>query len=213
MVVADECHYIKHINSKRAQATLPFIMQCDHALMLSGTPCLTTRRTFACLHALRPSIVSSSNGLPNDTAMQEKQNSAALTQPGTTQSGAVLKLRRAFMIRKTKSDVRLELPKKHQMQVHVKSKDIKTLNEIAALFEKIEESQPLAEALISETFRKTCRAKLEVVSSFCAGMQKNTHNYFCASQRILDALQSAGEKELNCLRIDGDTSQEKTRNG
>lgn len=116
------------------------------------------------------------------------------------------------MIRKTKSDVRLELPEKHQMQVHVKSKDIRTLNKIAALFEKIEESQPLAvKALISETFRMTCRAKLDVVSSFCVEHAKKTPTIIFAHHRgMLDALQLAGEKEgLNCLRIDGDTSQEK----
>ena len=116
------------------------------------------------------------------------------------------------MIRKTKSDVSLELPKKHEIQVPVKSRDAKTLNKIAELFEKMEASQPLAlKSLISESFRMTCRAKLEVVSSFCVEHGKKTPTIVFAHHRgMLDALQSAGEAEgLNCLRIDGDTSQEK----
>ena len=214
LVVADECHYIKHINSKRAQATLPFVMQCDYALLLSGTPCPNRpEELFAALHSLRPSIVSSFQWFAKRYCNARKTRFCSFDTTGHSRKAELSwLLRRAFMIRKTKSDVSLELPKKHEIQVHVKSRDVKTLNKIAELFEKMECSQPLAlKSLISECFRMTCRAKLQVVSSFCVEHGKKTPTIVFAHHRgMLDALQSAGESEgLNCLRIDGDTSQEK----
>lgn len=214
LVVADECHYIKHMNSQRAQATLPFIMQCDHALMLSGTPCPNRpEELFAPLHALRPSIVSSFQWFAKRYCNARKTRFCSFDTTGHSRKGELSwLLRRAFMIRKTKDDVKLELPKKHQIEIHVKSKDNKTLNKIAELFEKIEGSSPLAiKSLISENFRMTCRAKLEVAPSFCVAHAKKTPTIVFAHHRgMLDALQTAGDAEgLNCLRIDGDTSQER----
>ena len=214
LVVADECHYIKHINSLRSQATFPFIMQCDHALMMSGTPCPNRpEELFAPLHALRPSIVPNFNWFAKRYCNARKTRFCNFDTTGHSRKGELSwLLRRAYMIRKTKEEVKLQLPPKHQIEVHVKSKDKKTLNKIAETLEMMEDAQPLAtRSLVSESFRMTCRAKLDVVSSFCAAQARKAPTVVFAHHRgMLDALQSAGEENgLVCLRIDGDTDSER----
>ena len=38
VVVADECHYLKSIDTKRTKALVPAIKNAKHKLLLSGTP-------------------------------------------------------------------------------------------------------------------------------------------------------------------------------
>lgn len=214
LVVADESHYLKHLNSQRTQAALPFIMQCDHAILMSGTPCPNRpEELFAPICALRPSVVGSFQWFAKRYCNARKTRFCNFDTTGHCRQGELSwLLRRAFMVRKTKEEVKLQLPPKHQIEVHVESKDKKALCSISEQFEKIEDASPLAvKSLISECFRMTCLAKLDAVSSYCVAQATRVPTVVFAHHRsMLDALQSAGEAQnLNCLRIDGDTSQEK----
>ena len=212
LVVADESHYIKHLNSQRTQAALPYIMQCDHALLLSGTPCPNRpEELFAPLCALRPSIVGSFQCFAKRYCNARKTRFCNFDTTGHCRQGELSwLLRRAFMLRKTKDEVKLQLPPKNQIEVHVESSDKTALCRIAELSEQMEDASPLAvKVLVGESFRATCRAKLDVVSRYCVAQATRVPTVVFAHHRdMLDRLQSAAEdNNLNCVRIDGSTSQ------
>lgn len=210
LVIADESHYLKQREAQRTQAALPIIMSCEHAVLLSGTPCPNRpEELFVPMHALRPSIVPSFTWFGRRYCNARRTRFSAFDTSGSSRSQELSwLLRRAFMLRLRKQDVLGDLPQKLTSVHRVTSGSQAALVRLAELSEEMEDASPVRlKCLISEMFRATCEAKqASVVEYVVSRARQRPVLAFAHHRSMLDALEAGGHSaKLSVLRMDGDT--------
>lgn len=113
LVICDECHYIKSLNTKRTKAVKQICKDAPHVIMISGTP-LTNRpaELFPALNILHPAE------FPSFSQYGWRYCSPKMTPWGMNYSGASNldelheRLSNLCMIRRRKKDVLKQLPDK-----------------------------------------------------------------------------------------------------
>ena len=213
LVVADEAHYIKQKDAQRTIAAMPVLMECNHAVLLSGTPCPNRpEELFVPLHVLRPNIVRNFNTFAIRYCNARKTKFSNFDTTGATRKHELAwLLKRAFMIRLRKKDVLQELPPKICNTVHIHTTHTKAIADIATLREEMEDANPhRIKFIVTEMFRKTCQAKMtQAVQYVVQRAMQGPVVAFAHHRAMLDALQEHAHKhKLTTARIDGHTNMQ-----
>lgn len=210
-VIADEAHFLKSISSQRTQAVLPLLLTAKYALLLSGTPCPNRpEELFSLMHALRPSLV------PNFRMFAERYcrpRRTAFSMYDTRGSDRPdeLKwlLKRAFCVRRVKSDVLKQLPPKLQGLLFVDC-DASSRQELACLRTKMDSAlakgSKLAQSLIMDMYRATAYAKAHTASALVATRIQPGSVIFAHHKVVLDTMQNMLSPSIRVGRIDGSSS-------
>ena len=222
MVICDESHYLKSHKTKRTKALTPLVKSIKRALLLSGTPALNRPcEVYAQMHMLCPRI------FPKFKLYADRYCNGHMSPMGFYDSSGMsnnfeLKwiVRKMGLIRRVKRDVLTQLPQKNRSEIYVQLEK-KEIKPMTPLFEKwshlnktIPTMVPASDAikaaaferkcLISELFRKTSVAKINVVKKVVSEMVEQGLKFivFCYHKALMDAVQEVCPSHI---RIDGNT--------
>lgn len=166
VVIADEAHFLKDHESRRAQAAVPLIQNIRKALLLTGTP-MPNRpvELWPLLVALRPKTVG------NFCTFARRYGKGRYTPYGFQARGSshVLELKewleKGFMVRRTQKGLNLLLPKMHEHTEIVHLPD-KLRTQLANMEEQLEDATTETQKLtiISAMFRQTAIAKKQAAA-------------------------------------------------
>ena len=215
VLVLDESHYIKNKSAKRTKALMRLARVTPHVFLLTGTP--APNRPVELWSQL--ATILGVNRIGTYTSFTRRYCGAKQSPLGFVDvSGATHKQELAWymkstcLIRRLKRDV-LDLPKKTRCTLEVDvpqggmKKKFARWREINALCLVQETNQLIFErkTLVSELFRDTAHAKVDVIKKICADLPPRTLIFF--HHQVLG---NAIEESLpECMRIDGSTPQEK----
>tara|TARA_B100000900_G_scaffold323456_1_gene283050 strand:+ start:2897 stop:4186 length:1290 start_codon:yes stop_codon:yes gene_type:complete len=210
LVVADEAHYIKQREAQRTAAAMPVLMECDHALLMTGTPCPNRpEELFVPMHVLRPAIVRNFHEFAKRYCDARKTRFSNFDTTGTSRKHELAwLLKRAFMLRLKKQDVLHELPEKICSVAYIKPCNMQAMIQLAELQEQKEDATPQQlKFIIGEMFRQTCQAKLKnAVEYVLKRAEQGPIIVFAHHKAMLDEIQNqAVKKKFNFVRIDGET--------
>lgn len=226
MVICDESHYLKSHKTKRAKAITPLVKSISKALLLSGTPALNRPiELFSQLHMLYSHI------FPKYKQYAERYCDGKMSPLGYYDDSGMsnqyeLKwlARKVALIRRVKRDVLTQLPKKNRSEIYLqlKKKDIRPMDPLFKRWKELNQTIPNMvpasdeikkagferKCIITELFRKTSEAKVDVVKKVVKDMVDQGLKFivFCYHKKLMDEIQKVCPSNI---RIDGDTPIQK----
>ena len=228
-IVCDESHYLKSRSTKRFKILNNMLSKAPHLLLLSGTPALSKPcELYTQLHILFPVFFKKFSEFAFRYCDLKKTH-WGWDSSGATHCDELATILKKCMVRRLKKDVLGDLPKKIRKQVTIilKKKDLKELKEqfkelknlndmLRTVQESNKRSRDMAfqrQALVSDMFRATARAKLAAVYDYVSGVvQDNTDQkiiLFGYHMITLDNIQNLAEQlKEKFIRIDGSTPQQ-----
>eukprot|EP01038_Epipyxis_sp_PR26KG_P008999 gene8999-12140_t len=140
IVIADECHYLKSPTAARTKCLLPILHNAKRAILLSGTPALSRPiELYTQLYALYPKqwpdIKAFGKRYCRDSA--KKKGTSDFRGASNTQELHVM-LTGTVMMRRLKSDVLSQLPKKKRYVISVPIVDEAKRAKLRLLIQNIE---------------------------------------------------------------------------
>jgi len=208
LVIVDEAHYLKSIQSQRTQVILPLLLRASHVLLLSGTPCPNRpEELYSLMHAIRPRLVPSWSGFAARYCRPRRTPFGLDTRGSDRADELHWLLDRAYWVRRTK-EILTGLPEKVGAVLYVDS-DPHLAAELGQLQVRMESAlsngNKLAQTLMSEMYRCTARAKMAAAVALVREMLTPPAVIFAHHQCVLDAMEAAlGGYRVG--RIDGRTS-------
>ena len=214
-LILDESHYIKNKSAKRTKALLKLARETPHVFLLTGTP--APNKPVELWTQL--AAVLGVQRIGTYTSFTQRYCGAKQSPLGFIDvSGATHKselawlMKSTMLIRRLKRDVLKDLPQKTRttLEVDVPNKGMKKKftrwKEINKLCLREETRELIFERkqLVSELFRMTAEAKVDVVKKICADLPPKTLIF--VHHKILG---DAVAEVLPCVRIDGSTPKEK----
>lgn len=126
LMICDEAHYLKNMDTKRTQAILAkggLVFNCDRSLMMTGTPVLNRpAELYPMLKVLAPAVIAP---YTDHDAYAKRYCDGWYDAYGLNAKGASnteelnRKLREHYMIRRTWKDVEIQLPKRRYEMVFI----------------------------------------------------------------------------------------------
>jgi SWI/SNF-related matrix-associated actin-dependent regulator of chromatin subfamily A-like protein 1 len=236
--IADECHSLKNMQSKRYEKLMPILRQSKRLLLLSGTPILAKPvEAFHVVHALRPDIFTRFKPF-GDRYCDPKPTQFGIDWSGQANTKELHFLMSTLMIRRLKKNVISELPPKKRQKVelhcetdivakvrkYLNSRFQKELEKEKAdrgeLTEKDKEEkaerkkkEELEEKLtFAEAYSLTGLAKLKGIKDYIKYLLENNCKFIIYAYHIavLDSIEDLLiEFEVGYIRIDGRVLNEK----
>ncbi len=227
MVICDESHYLKSHKAKRTKNITPLVKGIQRAILLTGTPALNRPvEIFPQAHMLCSSL------FPKYRSFTERYCDGKMSPIGFYDASGSSNsfeltwlLKKVLMIRRLKRDVLKDLPAKIRSEIHVPLKKTKEVRAMVPKFkrwkqlnEDIPKMVPCSDAvqkaaferktIISELFRMTAVAKVEVVKRIVKDMMDQGTKFivFCFHKVLMDAVEEVCD---SYIRIDGSTPQVK----
>lgn len=213
VVICDEAHYLKNPDSQRSRCMSGIMEASRRCILLSGTPALGKASELympmsAILPGLLPSYKLFCERYCNKDVMMVGRNQVKRWKGSRLGWELRAVLEANIMIRRYKKDVLSQLPAKRRQRVVLdKLVSCPELTDLEAkLRSRVEDGG--ADPSISEQFRLTGLAKLEVVKEYLEYLVEANCRFLLFAHHIavMDGLQGTLEK-LNCnfIRVDGST--------
>lgn len=212
MIVVDEAHYLKTLESRRTQTILPMLLLAERVLLLSGTPCPNRpAELYPLLHAIRPSLAPDFHSFAGRYCNPRRTPFCAYDTRGSDRADELKwLLGRAYWVRRRKQDVLVDLPDKLQGTLWVDAaessrREIETLR--CRLDTALARGSKLAQTVITSMYVATARAKMAAAVSLVAGMlaDRDKAIIFAHHRCMLDAMEDALPRDGSVGRIDGRT--------
>lgn len=200
VAIADEAHYLKDPQSRRAQACVPFLQRVRRVLLLSGTPVPNRPiELWPLLVALRPHDVPDYETFGRAFAAGYRDRHGFFHARGCTHANVLAEILNArFMLRRTQAQLSLGLPALHVHVQHVDLPSDKRAN-LAELMEKMEDARDLdrKKALVSAMFAETAKAKRDAAAECMAHMASAAAPLivFAHHRCMMDALKARAEAD------------------
>ncbi|ELA42275.1 uncharacterized protein VICG_00675 [Vittaforma corneae ATCC 50505] len=211
VIICDECHYLKSMNSKRTKLLLPLLQKSSRLIMISGTP--ATSRPLE----LYPIICALDRGLYPSFQVygsrycDGRKIGTFFDYRGCSNAvelSAVIE--KAFMIRRVKDNVLNQLPKKFRRQIFLDTRASESTT-----LKKGELFGDNLDTRIMQEYNQASIIKREPVIKYMEGIieKKIKCIVFAHHKEMLDALESfCVEKQIKYIRIDGATQSTKRQN-
>ncbi len=233
VAIADEAHYLKSKDAKRSKILSPILARCKRVILLSGTPMLSRpREIFNLVQILRPDIFTRFGEFGNRYC-DPHPGPFGMDWTGCTHPEELhCILASTMMIRRLKSEVLSELPKKRRQKIVIEA-DKKAAKEIADLLAKVDkgfiqttlaqarpesmEDDTLAastknrdrssqQSNLFEAYMLTGMSKIKGVVNFVGTLLANEIKFIVFAQHlaVMDAIEEHVKKEkTRYIRIDG----------
>lgn len=214
VVVLDECHFIKNRDSQRSKVAIELTHEAKRAILLSGTPSLNqAAELFTQFAALLPEVCPKfypfADRFCEKVQVKFGRGKAHNEYRGSKRLAELnCMLVNTIMIRRLKSEVLTQLPKKRRQKVKldVKPSDLKELKALMASNGIGEETTEFEQDNVCELFRATSRAKLSAVQDYVEYLVDVgckflifAHHHFC-----IDAIEEKVKSlKVDYIRIDG----------
>jgi len=228
-IVCDESHYLKSRTAKRVKVLRTMITKAPHTLLLSGTPALSKPcELFTQLNMLYPVFFKQFSQFAFRYC-DLKKTVWGWDSNGATNRDEMAAIMKNCMVRRLKKDVLGDLPQKIRKEIHIDLTK-KEKNELVHQFEELKKLNTILQnttvankrtrdmafsrqALISEMFRATARAKIRGVAEYVSGVIQDNKDkkiiIFGFHMISLDNIQQLAEKlKEQFIRIDGSTAQQ-----
>lgn len=167
ILIADESHFLKNVNSARTKAALPLLKKADHVLLLTGTPALSRPLE------LYPQITAVDTKFKMSFYQFAKRYCDAKETPwGWDYTGASrlaelqIYLNKRIMIRRNKSEVLQSLPSKTRKTIQLQIEEGKLRDLKRSICELNAQSNQDRYGCMLELFSKTAQAKAESVCEY-----------------------------------------------
>ena len=226
MVVCDESHYLKSHKTKRSKAITPLVKSIKWALLLSGTPALNRPvELYSQMHMLYPHIFKKFKTYADRYCAGHMSPMGFYDTSGMSNNYELKYMcRKVCLIRRVKRDVLTQLPKKIRSEIYLqlKKKKIKPMKRLFDRWDQLNNNIPRMvpcsdeikkaaferKTIISELFRKTSEAKVDVVKKVVKDMVDQGLKFivFCYHKALMDVVQEVCPSNI---RIDGDTPHKK----
>lgn len=226
MVVCDESHYLKSHKTKRSKAIAPLVKSIKWALLLSGTPALNRPvELYSQMHMLYPHIFKKFKTYADRYCAGHMSPMGFYDTSGMSNNYELKYMcRKVCLIRRVKRDVLTQLPKKIRSEIYLqlKKKKIKPMKRLFDRWDQLNSNIPRMvpcsdeikkaaferKTIISELFRKTSEAKVDVVKKVVKDMVDQGLKFivFCYHKALMDVVQEVCPSNI---RIDGDTPHKK----
>lgn len=128
LLICDEAHYLKNMETKRTKAILAkggLVFNCDRSLMMTGTPVLNRPfELYPMLKVLAPKVIEPYTDMWGYAKRycDAWQDGFGLNTKGASHTDELnKKLREHYMIRRTWKDVEIQLPKRRYEMVFIDS--------------------------------------------------------------------------------------------
>lgn len=228
VIICDECHYLKSATSKRTKNLLPLLQSATRLIMISGTPALSRPLE------LYPIFMALDKRLfPHFTVYGSRYCNGRkighfYDYRGCSNANELsLALEHAFMIRRVKSEVSIELPKKFRRQVYLNCEKIQLNESIFSLIGDVinrTESQieneitnnlsanSSVEQTILVEFSNAVKTKIGPVLEYLSGiLEKGTKTViFAHHQEMLNGIEEYCKiQDYKYVRVDGTTPSAK----
>ena len=218
IVIVDESHYLKDLSAKRTKAALPILKSSKRCILLTGTPALNRpKEIFTQLTSLLPKA-----NLKLKDFGERYCTGNRFDKYGGAKNLEELHalLRGSVMIRRLKSGVLSQLPKKRRQQIFL-SLDEKFKKELSKLQEQMQDSkiaigqliaqhaasgglavQPSAvdRGIIMEVYRKTADLKAKSVQDYVETLLEGGGKFliFAHHVNLLDSIEHSCNRKKGC---------------
>ena len=219
VLICDESHYIKEMNSKRTRAIIPLIKKAKRSILLSGTPALNNAEELypqltSLVTVKGPTLTEYRSRFCNHVTFRIPRTGAVVDKWSGCRNQDELHalLSSTVMIRRTKASVLTQLPSKVRHKVVLESIDTFDSREVKRLNEEWQSKNwELDMKLIMNLWRLTGTCKQPHAQEYIENLLEN-----CTDKILVfshhKAMQDALEERLKdigvpYMRIDGSTPQ------
>lgn len=217
VVICDESHYLKNIESARAQVLVPMLQRAKRAILLSGTPMLNgTFEIYPQLDALLPNTIPAPKAFAQRYCITEEGPMFGTKYTGTFRPRELNKLLATVMIRRQKADVLKELPPKRWRVVPVEVSSTTADNKSLSWSGDAEEAYKGMCTYFTRAWEAVGRAKIDFTAEYTAllldGLPATEKVLVFAHHHVVvdgleDRLRSLNQGGDVLVKIDGRTSQ------
>ncbi|TBU18596.1 Snf2/Rad54-like helicase [Ordospora colligata] len=202
VIVVDECHYLKGMDSKRTKAIVPLLQKTRRALMLSGTPAVSRPlELYPILSALDKTMFPRFNEYGVRYCNGRKVGNWYDYKGCSNAEELNYVLKKCFMIRRTKDEVLSQLPAKSRRQVYLQCSRVQHEQEKELLGEDVNSS-------IVVQYREAVGLKMDSVKEYLETVVRSGVKFivFCHHIEMMDGLNVFFESlGVSMIRIDGST--------
>ena len=213
VAIADEAHYLKDPQSRRARVCVPFLQRVRRALLLTGTPVPNRPiELWPLLMALRPHEMPDYETFGRVFAAGYRDRHGFHARGSSNAAALADILQRRFMVRRTQAQLALGLP---PLKVDVQHVDLPCTQRrrLAQLMEQMEDARGVDQknALISAMFAETAKAKRDAAAECMLRLAREAAPsplvVFAHHRCMMDALKARAEASgLRVGIIDGRAS-------
>lgn len=202
VVIVDECHYLKGLNTKRTKAIVPIVQKAARALLLSGTPAVSRPvELYPIISAVDKTIFPRFAEYGARYCNGRKVGLWYDYKGCSNAEELHYVLRKLLMVRRTKEEVLSQLPPKTRRQVVVQSEGRQGGVGSEAVGESVD-TNAIAR------YREAVGLKMEAVKQYLATVVEKGMKFvvFCHHAEMMDGLEMffAG-RGVRIVRIDGST--------
>lgn len=229
LIVVDESHYIKDPSAKRTRAALPVLKEAKRCILLTGTPALNRPKE---IYTQLSSLVPSARIRMKDFGERYCGGNRFDRYGGAINLDELhALLRGSVMVRRLKSEVLSQLPKKRRQQVFL-SLDGEARKELSALNKQLDAVKSMLGQLaamnaasggavalgggkmeennvIMEMYRRTAELKAKAVQEYVEMLLDAGQKFliFAHHKDLMDAIEHSLNRRKGCrfIRIDGST--------
>ena len=205
-VILDEAHSIKNKNSLRAKNILPIAIRSKRLILMTGTPLLAKPlEGYPLLYALRPDLFSYFKKYAYRYC-DPQPTPFGINWSGTSNTKELHWILSTLMVRRLKKDVLNKLPPKRRQKVQIET-DPEYISKIKEARTEVKGRTGTLEA-----YTLTASAKKEGVCEYISDMLESDEKIivFAYHHEMLDRIELLmNEKEIDYIRIDGSTKQDK----
>ena len=203
VVIADECHALRNIETKRSKTLVPIISSAERALLLSGTPALSRPiELFPQIQIINPKLFPKRHDYALRYCEAHKNYFGGWDMRGSANLTELqIVLENCVMIRRMKDQVLTELPPKIRRQVFLKlptaTKNFKMFQlQTAEYLSSVDLSAPLEsiqkKAEFMALWKRTADVKLEAMIEYVEDLLDANHKMliFAHHTSIIDGFAS-----------------------
>lgn len=202
VIIADECHYLKGLNTKRTKLIVPLLQNASRVLLLSGTPAVSRPvELYPIISAMDKEIFPHFTEYGNRYCNGRKIGQWYDYKGCSNAEELYYILRKYFMLRRTKEEVLNQLPPKSRRQIILQV----DRSQVDVTQESIGES---VGASITVQYREAVALKMDPVKQYLLTMIERNVKFivFCHHTEMMDALEEFfGENNVCMIKIDGST--------
>ncbi|AFN83169.1 Snf2/Rad54-like helicase [Encephalitozoon romaleae SJ-2008] len=200
VVIADECHYLKSLQTKRTKAIVPLLQRVPRAVLLSGTPAVSRPLELYPIIASIDRTIFPRFAEYGARYCNGRKVGLWYDYKGCSNAEELnYILKKCFMIRRTKDEVLAQLPPKFRRQVVLQCEGKQSDPRKEVVGESVDMN-------VVVQYREAVKLKMEQVKQYLATMMEKNMKFviFCHHSEMMDGIEEfCVERKVPMIRIDG----------
>ncbi|AFM98448.1 Snf2/Rad54-like helicase [Encephalitozoon hellem ATCC 50504] len=200
VVIVDECHYLKSLNTKRTKAIVPLLQKVPRAILLSGTPAVSRPLELYPIIASIDRTIFPRFAEYGARYCNGRKVGLWYDYKGCSNAEELhYVLKKCLMIRRTKDEVLSQLPPKFRRQVILQCEGKQSDPRKEVVGESVD-------ANVVVQYKEAVKLKMGPVKQYLATMLEKSMKFvvFCHHSEMMDGIEEFFvERRVPMIRIDG----------